>query len=99
MPATLAIAGLACDVALVLSLLVAASATALMVGSVAGAYRQVVLGAAVGSEDVFRDVDVEFFDRYWLWHVNLNVEAAVPVAKGYPRSVVLDRYEANGADV
>ncbi len=58
--AALAVTRLAGDVALVLALFIAASPTAQVVGAVPGANSEVVLGAAVGPDDVLWALDDQF---------------------------------------
>ena len=73
--ASFAVTGLAGDVSLMLAFSVASSAAALMVRSVSGADGQVILRAPVCAEDVLGTLDVQFFQRHWLWYGDLDVEA------------------------
>ena len=90
-----AITGLARDMTLVLAFSVAVTAAALMVGTMAGADGQVVLGATVSAEDVFGSLDVQFFERHGSWHGYLDVEAVVPAVERCPWAVIFDRNEAD----
>ena len=76
--AALAVTRLAGDVALVLALFIAASSTALVVGAVPGANGEVVLGAAVGADDVLWALDDQFCNGRRLRYADLGVEAVVP---------------------
>ena len=60
---------------------------------------KVVLGAAVGAEDVCGVFDVNVLDGYGLWYCDLDVEAVVPAAKRCSGAVVLHGDESYGADV
>ena len=73
MASAFAVTGLAGDVALVIALLATASATALMVCTVAGAGGHVVLGAAVGTEDILRALDDQFSEGRRLGCADLDV--------------------------
>ena len=99
MPPALAVTGLARDVTLVLTLLVASSTAALMMGAVARTDCQMVLGAAIRAEDVLGALDVQFFEGHRLWYQYLNVEAILPALEWRTWAVVLHRNESYGADV
>ena len=60
---------------------------------------KVVLGAAVGAEDVCRVFDVDVLDGYGLWHCDLDVEAVVPAGKRCSGTVVLHGDQLYGAYV
>ena len=67
MPPAPAVTGLARDVTLVLTLLVASSTATPMVCSAAGTDGQVVLGAAVGADDALCVMDVQFLEGHRLF--------------------------------
>ncbi len=98
-PSAPAVTWLARDVALVLSLFVAASTAALMVGSAAGTDGQVVLGAPVGADDVLCALDVQCFEEHRFWYADLDVEAVAPALEWRAWAVALHWNEVYGANV
>ncbi len=88
-----AVTGLAGDVSLVLALSVAATFAALVVGTMTGADREVVLGAPVSAENVCRALNVQSFQWYGFRYGYLNVNTVVPAMYRRAWSVVFHRYE------